>query len=119
PKDLRNTLPTHALEHNTKEGWNTYLVDRYIGHAPKSQMEKHYFGDKKKRMVEVFREVSDKIDEIVDRIRKARSGERHKKARDAGKEENIRREERAKGHKKAQPLSIVPFLERDSDAEVA
>lgn len=119
PKDLRNTLPTHALEHNTKEGWNTYLVDRYIGHAPNSQMEKHYFGDKKKRMVEVFREVSDKIDEVVDRIRKARSGIRHKKARAEEKEVKERIGKNQKGHKKAQVISVVPFLKRDDDAEVA
>jgi hypothetical protein len=119
PKDLRNTLPTHALEHASKEGWNTYLVDRYIGHAPKSQMEKHYFGDTKKRMVEVFREVSDKIDQLVDRIRKAQSGKRHKKARAGEKEMKGRIEENQKGHKKAQVISVVPFFIKEDDAEVA
>lgn len=87
PKDLRNTLQTHALENAISEGWNTYLVDRYVGHAPKTVAERHYFGDKKRRMVEVFREhVSCKIDRVIDGI------------------------ENAKGHKRAQAISIVPFL---------
>jgi len=67
PKDLRNTLQTHALEHAADEGWNTYLVDRYVGHAPKTVMERHYFGDKNSRMVGVFREhVVTKIDGLID-----------------------------------------------------
>ncbi len=87
PKDLRNTLQTHAMEHAIEEGWNTYLVDRYVGHAPKTVAERHYFGDKKGRMVEVFRKhVSGKINGLIERI------------------------ESAKGHKRAQPISIVPFL---------
>jgi hypothetical protein len=49
--------------------------------------EKHYFGDKKGRTVEVFREhVSGKIDGLIERI------------------------ESAEWHKMAQPISIVPFL---------
>ena len=119
PKDLRKTLPTHANDHASKESWNTNLVERYIGHAPRSVMGKHYVGDKKKRMVEVFREVSDKVDEVVDRIRKVRSGKRHKKARTAEKEVKGKIEENRKGHKKAQVISVVPFLKRDDDAEVA
>lgn len=64
-----------------------HLVDRYVGHAPKTVAERHYFGDKKGRMVEVFREhVSGKINGLIERI------------------------ESAKGHKRAQPISIVPFL---------
>lgn len=119
PKDLRKTLSTHALEHASKEGWNIYLVDRYIGHAPKSVMEKHYFGDKKKRMVEVFREVSGKIDEVVDRIRRDQEAKRHEKAQTAGKEVKRKVTKGAKGHKKARVISVVPFLKRDSDAEAA
>lgn len=88
PKDLRNTLQTHAMEHAIDEGWNTYLVDRYVGHAPQTVAEKHYFGDKKRRMVEVFREhVSAKIDGVIERI------------------------VHSKWHKTAQAISIVPFLE--------
>jgi hypothetical protein len=69
------------------EGWNTYLVDRYVGHAPQTVAERHYFGDKKGRMVEVFREhVAAKIDGLIDRI------------------------EKAKWHKMAQATSVVPFL---------
>lgn len=87
PKDLRNTLQTHAMEHAIDEGWNTYLVDRYVGHAPKTVAEKHYFGDKKGRMVEVFREhVAEKIDGLLERI------------------------ESAEWHKMAQPISVVPFF---------
>ena len=63
-------------------------VDRYVGHAPKTVAERHYFGDRKSRMAEVFREhVSAKVDGVIEAIL------------------------REKGHKKAQPLSIVPFLE--------
>ncbi len=69
PKVLRKTLQTHALEHAADEGWNTYLVDRYVGHAPKTLAERHYFGDKRGRMIEVFREhVTDKIDALIGRI---------------------------------------------------
>ena len=92
PKDLRNTLQTHAMEHAIDEGWNKYLVDRYVGHAPETIAEKHYFGDKRSRMVDVFREhVSTKIDSL------------------------IREVQEAKGHKMAQPLSIVPFLEASGE----
>ena len=88
PKDLRNTLQTRAMEHAIDEGWNRYLVDRYVGHAPETIAERHYFGDKRNRMVEVFREhVSTKIDALIQEIQVA------------------------KGHKMAQPISIVPFLE--------
>ena len=66
------------MEHAIEEGWNTYLVDRYVGHAPQSVAEKHYFGDKKRRMVEVFREhVLTKIDVVIDQIEHAK---RHKRA---------------------------------------
>jgi len=88
PKDLRNTLQTRAMEHAIDEGWNRYLVDRYVGHAPETIAERHYFGDKRSRMVDVFREhVSTKIDALIERIQEE------------------------KGHKTAQPISIVPFLE--------
>lgn len=76
------------MEHAIDEGWNSYLVDRYVGHAPETIAEEHYFGDKRSRMVDVFREhVTARVDALVAEIQDA------------------------KGHKKAQPLSIVPFLE--------
>lgn len=64
-KDLRKTLQTHAIENSST--WNVYLVDRFCGHAPKSVMEKHYFGDRKARMVELFRqEVTARLDAELD-----------------------------------------------------
>ncbi|MBK7496272.1 MAG: hypothetical protein IPI28_13090 [Candidatus Omnitrophica bacterium] len=42
----------------------------YAGHTPTTVAERHYFGDKKGRMVEVFREhVSSKVDGVIDRIK--------------------------------------------------
>jgi hypothetical protein len=71
------------------EGWNTYLVNRYVGHAPTTVAERYSIGDKKRRMVEVFREhVSSKIDGVIDRI------------------------EGAKWHKRAHAISIMPFISR-------
>lgn len=66
-KDLRKTLQTHAIENASS--WNVYLVDRFCGHAPKTMMEKHYFGDRKSRMVELFRqEVTARIDAELARL---------------------------------------------------
>lgn len=69
PKDLRNTIQTHAIE----EGWSAYVVERYVGHAPKSVAERHYFGDKKRRMVDLYREhVSNKVNGEIDKMREAK-----------------------------------------------
>lgn len=59
------------------EGWNTYLVDRYVGHVPTTVAERHSIGDKKRGMVEVFREqVSSKIDRVIDGIENAKGYKR-------------------------------------------
>lgn len=74
---LRRTIQTTAI---LNPGWNTYVVDRFCGHAPKTVMERHYFGDQKKRMVEVFRQqVVPRIDEEVDRFFSARAAEKDTK----------------------------------------
>ena len=52
PKDLRNTIQTEAID----DGWYGYYVQRYVGHAPTTIGERHYHGDKGKRMVPLFRE---------------------------------------------------------------
>jgi len=63
-KDLRNTLQTHALE--APNTWNKTLVDRYCGHAPTTMMERHYFGDRRDRLVKLFRDnVVPRIDQEV------------------------------------------------------
>ena len=90
PKDLRNTLQSHAIEHSVDEGWNPVIVDRYVGHVPKSVAERHYFGDKKSRMVALFQEhVSSKIDALLRRLEPDSP--------------------RSKGHEKAQKGTIVNF----------
>lgn len=53
-RGLRRTLQTVALE---STDWPVHLVDRYVGHAPKTVMERHYFGDKKSKLVESFRDL--------------------------------------------------------------
>jgi len=53
-KALRRTLQTEALE---AIDWPVHLVDRYVGHAPRTVMERHYFGDKKRKLVERYREL--------------------------------------------------------------
>ncbi len=69
PKDLRNTLQSHAIEHAADEGWNVHLVDRYVGHAPKTIAERHYFGDKRERLVDLFREhVVCKVDALIESL---------------------------------------------------
>ncbi|MEQ8819899.1 MAG: tyrosine-type recombinase/integrase [Sumerlaeia bacterium] len=63
--DLRNTLQDTCLKDQAR--WNVYLVDRYVGHAPRSIMERHYADQQKGRLVEAFREkVVPLIDEAVD-----------------------------------------------------
>ncbi|MDK2973502.1 MAG: Phage integrase family [Candidatus Sumerlaeota bacterium] len=63
--DLRNTLQDAALKDQTR--WNVYLVDRYVGHAPRSIMERHYADNQRGRLVDAFREkVVPLIDEAVD-----------------------------------------------------
>ncbi len=78
-------------DHETNAGLpgfnQQYIVGQFIGHTPQTVAERYYFGDKKGRMVEVFREhVAEKIDGLLERI------------------------EGAKWHKMAQPISVVPFL---------
>ncbi|MBI1390453.1 MAG: tyrosine-type recombinase/integrase [bacterium] len=64
PKDLRNTLQTAAID----GGWYSYYVQRYVGHAPQTIGERHYHGDKGKRLIPLFRQqVVDHIEEEVRR----------------------------------------------------
>jgi len=51
-KDLRNTIQTAAID----GGWYGYYVQRYVGHAPTTIGERHYHGDKGKRLIPLFRE---------------------------------------------------------------
>lgn len=51
-KDLRNTLPTAALD----GGWNRTLVEFYMGHSPKDVTERNYFGNQGDRLLPLFRE---------------------------------------------------------------
>jgi integrase len=51
PKDLRNTLQTHAID----EGWNFKLVERFVGHAPATIADRHYYGNQPRRLLELFR----------------------------------------------------------------
>ncbi len=63
--DLRNTLQDTCLKDQAR--WNVYLVDRYVGHAPRSIMERHYADQQKGRLVDAFREkVVPLIDEAVE-----------------------------------------------------
>lgn len=52
PKDLRNTLQTAAID----GGWYDYYLKRYVGHAPTTIGERHYFGDQGKRLIPLFQE---------------------------------------------------------------
>ncbi|MBE7558485.1 site-specific integrase [bacterium] len=52
PKDLRNTLQTAAID----GGWYDYYLKRYVGHAPTTIGEKHYFGDQGRRLTPLFQE---------------------------------------------------------------
>lgn len=52
PKDLRNTIQTAAIDN----GWYSYYVQRYVGHAPQTIGERHYHGDKGKRLIPLFKE---------------------------------------------------------------
>jgi hypothetical protein len=62
PKDLRNTLQTFAIDN----GFYDYFLQRYVGHAPKTVGERHYFADKGIRLVPEFRNrIVSRIDEEV------------------------------------------------------
>ncbi len=62
PKDLRNTIQTASID----GGWYGYYMQRYVGHAPTSIGERHYHGDKGKRLLPLFREkVVSYIDDAV------------------------------------------------------
>jgi len=62
PKDLRNTIQTAAID----GGWYGYYIQRYVGHAPTTIGERHYHGDKGKRMIEPFRKkVGDHIESEI------------------------------------------------------
>ena len=51
PKDLRNTIQTASIDGS----WYGYYVQRYVGHAPNSIGERHYHGDKGKRLIQLYR----------------------------------------------------------------
>lgn len=62
PKDLRNTLQTFAIDN----GFYDYFLQRYVGHAPKTVGERHYFADKGSRLIPEFRErIVSRIDDEV------------------------------------------------------
>jgi len=62
-KDLRNTIPTTALD----EGWGGIVLERFLGHSPQTVTTKHYYGDEKERMLDLFREqVTSRIDRSLD-----------------------------------------------------
>jgi integrase len=62
PKDLRNTLQTFAIDN----GFYDYFLQRYVGHAPKTVGERHYFADKGIRLVPEFRNrIVSRIDDEV------------------------------------------------------
>lgn len=64
PKDLRNTIQTVAID----GGWYGYYVQRYVGHAPQTIGERHYHGDKGKRLIPLFR--NNVVSHIEEEIRK-------------------------------------------------
>jgi len=71
PKDLRNTIQTEGIE----KGWNDYLLRRYVGHAARSVSERHYFGDKGKRLVHLFREqIVSRINDAISESKKGTKG---------------------------------------------
>ncbi|MBN2329123.1 MAG: site-specific integrase [Candidatus Omnitrophica bacterium] len=72
PKDLRNTLPTAALE----GGWHSVYVERYIGHSPRSITERHYHGNQGKRLIRLYRE---KVAAFIDEEAQAWKAERNSK----------------------------------------
>lgn len=75
PKDMRNTLLTTGLE----EGWNDYLLRRYVGHAARSVAERNYFGDQGKRLVPVLRKrIVAHIDLAVEQAEKGTKGQKPK-----------------------------------------
>lgn len=68
PKGLRRTIPTHARKRRVQEGWNDYFVELFIGHAAKTITDRHYTEyDPELIVADLRREVTDKIDQVVDR----------------------------------------------------
>ncbi|MDK2972500.1 MAG: hypothetical protein PWP23_2255 [Candidatus Sumerlaeota bacterium] len=68
PKGLRRTIPTHARRHRVAERWNDFYVELFIGHAAKGITDRHYVGYELEEIVaDLRREVTDKIDQVVDR----------------------------------------------------
>ena len=62
PKDLRNTLQTAAVD----QGWNEYLIERYVGHAPRTIAKRHYYGDKGQRLIDEFRrQILPRIEDLI------------------------------------------------------
>jgi integrase len=70
PKDLRNTLPTEAIN----GGWAGYFVNRYLGHSPQSMAERHYHGEVSRNgrnLIELLQEhVVRHVDLLVNRCTK-------------------------------------------------
>jgi integrase len=65
PKDLRNTLSTHAQDQQHVENWNLKIIGRWMGHAPQGIREKHYYGDKKGRIAKLMAShITPKLDDI-------------------------------------------------------
>ncbi len=52
PKDFRNTIQTSAID----GGWDSYFLDRYVGHAPNTVRRKHYFCDNEERLIPLLRD---------------------------------------------------------------
>ena len=52
PKDLRNTIQTAAID----GGWYGYYVQRYVGHVPSTIGERHYHGDRERRILPLLRD---------------------------------------------------------------
>jgi len=62
PKGLRRTLPSEAM----RRGWSGFALERYLGHSPKSIMERHYIAQTHDQIVDLFREqVVPKVDQIL------------------------------------------------------
>lgn len=62
PKNLRKTLPTEFK----RRGWDGYILERYVGHAAKTIMDRHYVAIGQAELEVFFREqVVARIDEIM------------------------------------------------------
>ncbi len=69
PKDLRNSLSTHAQDNQAEERWNLRILERFMGHAPTGVREKHYYGDKKGRLAQLYaKTITPKIDAAIDQV---------------------------------------------------